>query len=141
MIPTNWDGSMYVLIYEQKKQLNVWLLIHRNCHVKLTKSIRSMFVIRSTIDQSQRLNLSRRSLLSPDSSLKLVYEMRTDTLISPTPLSRSRKSSGVRPSSDPVGNTSNTPMRIACTQQRKQFNYASQLLTKKLITPLISMIV
>jgi hypothetical protein len=46
---------------------------------------------------------------SPLSSLKDVYEMRVATLMSPTPFRSRRKSSAVRPSRQPAGNTSNRP--------------------------------
>lgn len=83
--------------------------------LELTKSCRSRFDIFSTMLQSQRLNLINFSPLSLDSSLNVVYEMSVPTLISPTPLSKSRRSSAVKKSNAPLGSTSNTPDRIAYT--------------------------
>ena len=80
----------------------------------LTKSCLSDGVILSTIDHNHLLNLRSLSPASPDSSLKLVYDIRVETAMSPTPLTSSLKSSAVSPSSALVGSTSNTPVRIAC---------------------------
>ena len=76
-----------------------------------TKSCRSKLVIFSTILHSHRLNLISFSPLSLDSSLNVVYEISVLTLISPTPFKSNRKSSAVKKSNVPLGNTSNTPDR------------------------------
>jgi hypothetical protein len=81
---------------------------------KYTKSCLSRCVIFSTMDQSHRLNLTKRSLFSPDSSLNDVYEINTATFMSPTPFSNRRRSSAVRLSSEPSGRTSRTPVRMLC---------------------------
>lgn len=93
---------------QQKKTLPR-LILHIS---QLTKSCLSKWVIFSTIDHSHLLNLMSLSPLSPDSSLNDVYDIRTCTLISPTPFKSSLKSSAVRPSNDPSGRTSNTPVRM-----------------------------
>lgn len=91
--------------------MNVWRKKVRKKTMKLTltKSCRSRFVIFSTMLHNHRLNFISFSPLSLDSSLNVVYEISVPTFISPTPFNSNRKSSAVKKSNAPLGNTSNTP--------------------------------
>merc|ERR1712034_42227 len=79
---------------------------------KETRSCFSRGLIFSITAHNHLLNVTNLSLDSPDSSLKEVYPIKVVTFMSPTPFSKSLKSSAVRVSSDPAGITSNNPSRI-----------------------------
>jgi len=119
-IPSRSIPAISVLIQtNQLVQLEDYFITHLRVFKRtksriLTKSCLSTCDIFSTIDQSQRLNLTNLSVDSPDSSLNDVYDIKTDTLMSPTPFKSNLKSSEVKPSSAPSGRTSKTPSRIAC---------------------------